>query len=452
MRMEAHDHDTRTILVAGQDRLYVKALAQTLEAYHHAVRTAHDGPAARALLDRGGIDLLLVEENMAPESGREILQYAHGLDPDLPVVLITDFGTIERAVQAMRDGAADYLVKPIDTAFLLDLVKRLTRSVARPDADIVAEDPRSRELLRLARKVAAKDVSVLISGESGTGKEVLARFIHDHSARREHPFVAINCAAIPENMLEAVLFGHEKGAFTGAHQANPGKFEQAQGGTLLLDEISEMALALQAKLLRVLQEREVERLGGHRLIPLDVRVLATTNRNLREEVKAGRFREDLYYRLNVFPLEVAPLRERRGDILPLARHLIQRHSPVGQPLPELSAEAAERLQAYPWPGNVRELGNVIQRALVLCNGGEIRPDDLHFESDVAEPVARRGVTLDNGKLSSDLRSHEYELIVKALQAGNGNRKKAAETLGISPRTLRYKLAKMRKQGLDIPVN
>src|ERR1700760_382777 len=250
---------------------------------------------------------------------------------------------------------------------------------ARNEPEPVAFAPNSIRLIELARRVAASDCTVLIVGESGTGKEVLARFIHRCSPRSRQPFIAVNCAAIPENMLEAMLFGYERGAFTGAHAAHPGKFEQAQGGTLLLDEITEMPLGLQAKLLRVLQEREVERLGGRTPISLDVRVLATTNRRLREEVSAGRFREDLYYRLNVFPLAISPLRARREDVLPLAMQLLSGRCRPGAQIPALSAEAAQLLLTYPWPGNVRELDNLLQRALILVNGPVIHKDHIQFE-------------------------------------------------------------------------
>jgi two-component system response regulator FlrC len=445
----------RRILIVGEQKLYVKALADTLASYQHQVDTISDSGAAIGQLEKQAYDLLLCEESMTPVSGRELLQLTHSMLPELPVVLMTDFGTVERAVSAMREGAADYLVKPIDTEFLLELVARVTRDTEPkpPSDDIIAKDPYSLELLKLARKVAANEVSVLISGESGTGKEVLARYIHKHSPRHAHPFVAINCAAIPENMLEAVLFGHEKGAYTGAIQSNPGKFEMAQGGTLLLDEISEMDLGLQAKLLRVLQEREVERLGGRKTISLDVRVLATTNRRLAEEVSMGNFREDLYYRLNVFPMRLAPLRDRIADILPLARQMVRLHTMVGQAEPTLTEEAGELLEGYPWPGNVRELGNVIQRALVLCNGYEIRAEDLHFEATSTLQSNLSGAIvpgMEQSNLTTDMKSHEFDLILKALQNGNGSRKKAAEQLGISPRTLRYKLAKMRERGIELP--
>ncbi len=304
----------------------------------------------------------------------------------------------------------------------------------------------SRETLELAARVAASDCTVLILGESGTGKEVIARYIHRLSPRGERPFIAINCAAIPENMLEAVLFGHEKGAFTGALAAYPGKFEQAQGGTLLLDEISEMPLGLQAKLLRVLQEREVERIGGRQTLALDVRVLATTNRRLRAEVTAARFREDLYYRLNVFPLVLAPLRERRDDILPLAMQLLSAHCLPGRRIPALSAGAAHPLLTHAWPGNVRELDNVMQRALILLDGQTIQATHIRFGMD-EEPVAEAPVS--KGQLSTALASAERELILEALRDGQGSRRAAAERLGISPRALRYKLAQLRASGVDL---
>jgi two-component system, response regulator FlrC len=332
------------------------------------------------------------------------------------------------------------------------------------EQDPVACAPLSVRLLELARRVALSDCTVLIAGESGTGKEVLARFIHRQSPRRAQPFIAVNCAAIPENMLEAMLFGYERGAFTGAHAANPGKFEQAQGGTLLLDEVSEMSLPLQAKLLRVLQEREVERLGGRTTIALDVRVLATTNRQLRAEVAAGRFREDLYYRLNVFPLVVASLRERRDDVLPLAMRLLEARCRPGERIPALSADAAHALLTYGWRGNVRELDNVMQRALILCAAPIIGPEHIQFENGSAqtdeladamsgssgnEPGSANGRTA-SAALADSLEHAEQALILEALRSGNGNRRHAAEKLGISPRTLRYKLARLREMGIAVP--
>jgi len=325
----------------------------------------------------------------------------------------------------------------------------LTDRVAPAAAEPVASAANSRRLLELAQRVAATECTVLIVGESGTGKEVLARFIHRNSSRAAAPFVAVNCAAIPETMLEAMLFGYERGAFTGAHASHAGKFEQAQGGTLLLDEVTEMSLGLQAKLLRVLQEREVERLGGRSALSLDVRMLATTNRRLREEVAAGRFREDLYYRLNVFPLAILPLRARRDDVLPMAMQLLSARCRPGAPIPALSAEAAHLLLTYPWPGNVRELDNLLQRALILVNGPVIRPEHIQFElANDTTPAVMQAAAAPT--LASSLDQRERDLILDALRAGNGNRREAAETLGISARTLRYKLARLREAGIDVP--
>jgi two-component system response regulator FlrC len=349
------------------------------------------------------------------------------------------------------------------------------RAALSSSDDMVAIADTSRRLADLARRVAASDCTVLIAGESGTGKEVLARFIHRHSPRANKAFVAVNCAAIPENMLEAILFGYEKGSFTGAHASHAGKFEQAQGGTLLLDEVTEMPLGLQAKLLRVLQEREVERLGARSSIALDVRVLATTNRNLRAEVAAGRFREDLYYRLNVFPLQTSPLRERRDDVLPLAMRLLTARCRAGERIPALSADAAHMLLLYPWPGNVRELDNVMQRALILANGSVIQPEHIHLEIEgldalpaalaaasqtvrdfvaapqrpVAQETLRNSGTAEGG-LSDSLSSAERDLILDALRSDGGNRQAAAKRLGISPRTLRYKLQRLREAGFVVP--
>jgi two-component system response regulator FlrC len=335
---------------------------------------------------------------------------------------------------------------------------RDSEPLAHDDAHFVAYALASRRLATLAERVAGSDCTVLIAGESGTGKEVLARFIHRSSPRAAQPFIAVNCAAIPENMLEAMLFGYERGAYTGAHAGHAGKFEQAQRGTLLLDEVTEMSLGLQAKLLRVLQEREVERLGGRAPVPLDVRVLATTNRNLRAEVTAGKFREDLYYRLNVFPLSTSPLRERRDDVLPLAMRLLTARCRAGERIPALSADAAHLLLTYPWPGNVRELDNVMQRALILCNGAVIHAEHIQLEdaagyaslAGAAQPKVVDGLkAIEPGALSDSLSVAERDLILDALRSDDGNRQAVAKRLGISPRTLRYKLAKLREAGVEV---
>jgi two-component system response regulator FlrC len=436
------------VLIVEDDSALREALCATVELAGFGVESAEDGNQAVQLMQAQPFDLVVSDIQMPGMDGHALLQKLKASTPGLPVVLMTAYGTIEKAVESMRDGAADYLVKPFDARVLVEMIRRYLPS-SHDDPEVVAEDPATRKLARLARRVAATDATVMISGGSGTGKEVFSQMIHRHSARSDGPFVAINCAAIPENMLEASLFGYEKGAFTGAYQAHAGKFEQAQGGTLLLDEISEMDLGLQAKLLRVLQEREVERLGGRQAIALDVRVLATTNRNMREEVAAGRFREDLFYRLNVFPLHLAPLCERRADIVPLSNRMIRKYTPEGSRVPRLSDEAQQALLNHPWPGNVRELDNVIQRALILLNGEQIEAGDLCFEQDVSavsaplEPAKMQG-------LDGDLKSREFELILDALREDNGSRKAAAERLGISPRTLRYKLARMREQGIVVP--
>ncbi|MEW8460176.1 MAG: sigma-54 dependent transcriptional regulator [Candidatus Thiodiazotropha endolucinida] len=441
-----------TVLIVEDDPALREALSDTLELAGYPICVAEEGGAAINLLQQRSVGMVVSDVHMHPMDGHTLLRKIRERYPDLPVLLMTAYGTIEKAVMAMHDGAVDYLTKPFEAEVLVSKVASHIRTVVGPVLDgPVAEDLRSREVLDLALRVAGSDATVLLHGESGTGKEVYARYIHQHSMRKEGPFVAINCAAIPENMLEAVLFGYEKGAFTGAYQATAGKFEQAQGGTLLLDEISEMSLALQAKLLRVLQEKELERLGGRKLIELDVRVLATTNRKLREEVSAGRFREDLFYRLNVFPLSLPPLRERQRDILPLALHLLQQNLRTGQTLPNLSDEAKQRLLVHPWPGNVRELDNLMQRALILDSDGVIDADELCFESEGAESTpAQASQRSHPGRLPEDLRSVEEQMILDALEEGRGSRKAVASRLGISERTLRYKIARMRDAGVTIP--
>ncbi|AFJ03479.1 Flagellar regulatory protein FleQ [Methylophaga frappieri] len=443
------------IIVVEDDASLRLAVCDTLEMAGYQVIAMEEGQKALEQLRVDGVGLLLSDLQMQPMDGHTLLKKARKLQPALPVVLMTAYGTVKSAVDAMQDGACDYLMKPFDADELLARVARYIRTVPATN-EVVAEAPSSRHLLGLAERVAASDATVLLNGESGTGKEVLARYIHRHSPRHDAPFVAINCAAIPESMLEATLFGYEKGAFTGASQAYAGKFEQAHQGTLLLDEISEMDLSLQAKLLRVLQEREVERLGGRKVIPLNVRVIATTNRTLNEEVQAGRFREDLFYRLNVFPLQLLPLRERREDILPLANQLLNRHCQQQQtPLPQLGEEAQQRLLSHDWPGNVRELDNVMQRSLILQQGNLITAQDLAFQAmsqkmtvlpDVSMPTA----ALAEDNIEGDLRHHEQRHILETLARYQGSRRKAAKDLGISERTLRYKISRFREQGIAIP--
>ncbi|AUB77604.1 sigma-54-dependent Fis family transcriptional regulator [Pseudomonas sp. Lz4W] len=447
------------VLLVEDDRALREALADTLLLAGHGFRAVASAEEALEAVAGESFSLVISDVNMPGMDGHQLLGRLRVSQPQLPVLLMTAHGAVERAVDAMRQGAADYLVKPFEPRALLDLVARhaLGSLGAADSQGPVAVEPASLQLLDLAARVARSDSTVLISGESGTGKEVLARYIHQHSHRSSQPFVAINCAAIPDNMLEATLFGHEKGSFTGAIAAQAGKFEQADGGTLLLDEISEMPLGLQAKLLRVLQEREVERVGGRKPIALDIRVVATTNRDLAGEVAAGRFREDLYYRLSVFPLAWRPLRERTADILPLAERLLAKYiSKMKHTAVRFSPQARACLTTYAWPGNVRELDNAIQRALILQQGGLIEAPDFCLAGPVAcapLPVLVESLPLDtaesSGALGDDLRRREFEMIIETLRAERGRRKEAAERLGISPRTLRYKLAQMRDAGMDV---
>lgn len=456
-----------TVLVVEDDPALREVLSETLQLANYKVETADNGEDALHSLERNGeIALLVSDVQMQPIDGYELLKLTKSRFPDLPVILMTAYGTIEKAVDVMHEGANDYLVKPFEAEELVDSVGRfIVPRISRDDDGLVAVDSRSKELAEVARRVAASDATVMITGESGVGKEVISRFIHNHSHRSQGPFVAINCAAIPENMLESVLFGYEKGAYTGAHQSRPGKFEQAQGGTLLLDEITEMELGLQAKLLRVLQEREVERLGGRKVIPLDVRILATTNRDIHQLVADGNFREDLFYRLNVFPLNLLPLRERPEDILPLMKRLmtacITKSTDPGARMVGFAASAVDKLLAHAWPGNVRELDNVIQRALILKTGDLVEARDIRFEKvrsfDESVLTVDPVQTLPDNPmnqpvsegLSDDLRAHEADLIISTLKEKN-SRKEVAEKLGISPRTLRYKLAKLRDAGVALP--
>jgi two-component system response regulator FlrC len=449
------------VLVVEDDEALREALLDTLRAAGLSALAAADAPSALNLLAAEDIGLVISDVHMPGASGYELLSAIKRLRPYLPVVLMTAYGTVAQAVAAMREGATDYIVKPFDAQALIDMAQRQLAARVTPN-ELIAADPESRRLVGLARKIAENDATVLITGESGTGKEVYARFIRDNSARADKPFVAINCAAIPENMLEASLFGHEKGAFTGALAAHAGKFEQAQGGTLLLDEISEMDLGLQAKILRVLQEREVERLGSTRTISLDVRVIATSNRDLPEEARAGRFRADLFYRLNVMSLRLPALRERRGDILPLARRAMQACARAGQAALSLSAQAEQKLMHYDWPGNARELNNIVQRAAWLAAGGSIDAADLDTgpvdPSAAPDAAAAVAVVAPAGAplaaqetgLDRDLKDRERELILATLRVTGGNRKLTAERLGISPRTLRHKLQQFKAAGVTVP--
>lgn len=442
------------LLVVEDDPRLREAIVDTLMLKGHEVFEAPNGIEAMAIVRSHTLDLILSDINMPGMDGLELLDTVKEAHPWLPMVLMTAYGDVGQAVKAMQRGANDYLMKPFELPELDALLKPFNNeSDSEDESEPVCEALASQQLFQMAQRVAQTDSTVLISGESGTGKEVLARYIHQSSSRKHQPFVAINCAAIPENMLEAMLFGYEKGAFTGAYNAMPGKFEQADGGTLLLDEITEMDLGLQAKLLRVLQERQVERLGGKKVIDLDLRIVATTNRELSEYVADGNFREDLYYRLSVFPLQWLPLRERRDDILPLAKRLLAHHAQkMKRPVPQLLAESEQKLISHPWPGNVRELDNTMQRALIMQAGPQLFANDFILtpvpKNRQFTQVVSSETLLDEGELGNDLKNREVELIVRALKE-EPSRKEAADRLGISPRTLRYKLARLRDEGVNV---
>ncbi|HET7775457.1 MAG TPA: sigma-54 dependent transcriptional regulator [Azospira sp.] len=466
------------ILVVEDDPNLREAVVDTLELAGEAVLSAPSGPDALKILAERPVAIVVSDVRMEPMDGITLLKEIRGHYPHLPVVLMTAFADVDRAVEAMRAGACDFLLKPFEPKALLEHVARYRLPAMGEDSDVVAVDAASRNLFSLAARVAQTDATVLLTGESGVGKEVVARYIHNHSARRKGPFVAINCAAIPESLLEATLFGYEKGAFTGANQAQAGKFEQAQNGTLLLDEVTEMPLALQAKLLRVLQEREVERVGGKQPVRLDIRVVATSNRDMAEAVAKGIFREDLYYRLNVFPLLIPALRQRPDDVVPLARHfLADQGGKSGRPGLMLTPDAERALRTHSWPGNVRELVNVMQRALILAPSDQVDALHLHLVArpgaptapapapmpvpaapmlmeapQLAPPTAPAVASIDEtnlqsaGKKADSIKDWERELILETLAAVGGSRKLAVEKLGISERTLRHKLRQYRLAG------
>lgn len=423
------------ILVAEDDPSFGSLLADILESAGHEAVLVKNGAEALEALSQSRYHLVVSDQRMPVVDGLELLRRLAALGITTPVVMLTAYGSIPDAVEAVRLGAAEYLTKPLPSpATLLAVVNRLLAPEVSGD-ELVTVNPNMRRLLELADRVALRDVPVLLTGESGTGKELMARRLHRRSARRDGPFVAVNCAALPESLAESELFGHEKGAFTGADKDRPGRFEEANGGTLFLDEIGDLPLALQAKLLRVLEDGLVRRVGGRRDIPVSVRVVAATNRDLTQAMEAGQFRRDLYYRLAVVRIELPPLRQRKGDISALARHfllsLAARH---GLPAGELSPEALEALENYAWPGNVRELRNVLERALVVRAGGVIRREDLDL------PALSSGAS----SFPLDRDAREREAILEALRRANGNRERAAELLGISVRTLYYRL---RRHGI-----
>ncbi|WP_020410478.1 sigma-54-dependent transcriptional regulator [Hahella ganghwensis] len=461
-----------TVLIVEDDLELLDALTTTLEIHGFEYIGVDSAKEALAVLEQKTVDMVVSDVNMPGMNGFELMEEVRRQYPGIPVLLMTAYGQISQAVAAMQKGAVDYMVKPFESEALVSMLEKYLGKTANESSkdEPVAVDINSKRVFQLALRVARTDSTVLISGESGTGKEVLARYIHQKSSRRNAPFIAINCAAIPENMLEAMLFGHEKGAFTGAHASMPGKFEQANGGTLLLDEVSEMDMGLQAKLLRVLQEREVERIGGRKSIQLDVRVLATTNRDLKTYVQEGRFREDLYYRLSVFPISWQPLRARRDDIVPLAEHLLANHArKMKLSFVRFDDSARGVLMSHSWPGNVRELDNAVQRALILQQSGVITAADLCLEgagldnvmmnhavstdsSVSGDDVATESLRVedeDTSGLGQEMKMREFQIILDTLKSEGGRRNRVAEKLGISPRTLRYKIARMRDCGIDV---
>jgi two-component system response regulator FlrC len=473
---------THTILIVDDEQNMRVALFEALSRNGHDVAVAENGQMALEMIAKHPPDLVVTDIKMPGMDGLELLRQVKALRPELPVVIMTGFATVDTAVEAMKQGAFDYLLKPFPVEVIEETVARVfalgsklgqpsakpvghkTGEVASFEKPIIGKSPKLLQLMARARSVASSKATVLILGESGTDKEVFARFIHNESDRRNGPFVALNCAALPEGLLESELFGHEKGAFTGAIVTKKGKFELADGGTLLLDEIGEIPLHLQAKLLRVLQEEEVDRLGGRAPCKIDVHVLATTNRDLEQAVKEGAFRQDLYYRLNVIPLKLPPLRERREDVGLLVDFFIRKYAAqYGKPEKKPSAGVWARLSDYDWPGNVREMENLIERAMLLSQGSDLELwdfwDDVEPPAridspavEVSPPSGHFAVAAANTSAAMEigtqtLREVERQMILQALQANDNNRTHAAEILGISVRTLRNKLHEYRSQGM-----
>ena len=443
------------VLIVEDDPNLREAVCDTLELAGQTTVSAPGGEEALRLLETQAVSLVVSDVRMMPMDGIALLKEIRSRHAHLPVVLMTAYADVDRAVEAMRAGACDFLLKPFEPQALLEHVARYRLPESLDDERVVASDAASRNLFALAARVAQTDTTVLLTGESGVGKEVVARYIHAHSARRQGPFVAINCAAIPDSLLEATLFGYEKGAFTGAQQAQAGKFEQAQDGTLLLDEVTEMPLALQAKLLRVLQEREVERVGGKKPVALNIRLIATSNRDMADAVARGVLREDVYYRLNVFPLLIPALRQRPDDIVPLATRFLAEHgSRSGRSGLRLAPSAEEALRRHPWPGNVRELENVMQRAVILAVGDAVEADALLLAAAPIGAVVAATLASPAGlavappvvSRTDNMNDLEREHILETLAAVGGSRKLAGERLGMSERTLRHKLKQYRDAG------
>ncbi len=454
------------ILLVEDDADLREAISVTLRlggVDHVAFECAEDALPA---IDPEVEQMLVTDFRLPGMNGLQLLAQARDKHPQLPVVVMTAYADTQLAVQALKGGARDFLIKPFMPQQLLEVIARHHPSPPAAktgvEGEIIASDPAILAVKNRCERVAGTGATVLLTGESGVGKDVFAKQIHQLSGRNTKPYVAINCAAIPDNLLESTLFGYEKGAFTGATKAQPGKFEQANGGTLFLDEIGEMPLELQAKLLRVLQDQVVERLGSMRSVNCDVRIVAATNQDLQQRVKDGKFREDLYFRLAVFPIRIPPLRERQQDILPLAEHFLVRYGrTMGRQGLKLSPQSNHALQSYPWPGNVRELENAMQRALLLSDGDLIEPNDieLHGSSPApafsapatqmganGTPLAYSSDTESTTSGAQDMDSIEREHILKVLKQVGGNRKDAVNILGLSERALRYKLKAYKEAG------
>jgi len=461
----------QNILVVDDDRLSRQFLVEAVKALGYTAREAENGDRALELVRAEAPDLVLTDLRMPNTDGMALAEQLAKEAPNLPVVLITAHGSVEDAVRAMHAGAVDFLLKPCSPQTLEMVLRRFERTaqleaeneylrseVAIPHSAIIAESPAMVATLRTAKRIARSKGTVLITGESGTGKECVAQYIHQESQRRDGPFIRVNCAALSETLLESELFGHERGAFTGAFKSRKGRFELAHGGTLLLDEIGEISTALQSKLLRVLEEEEFERVGGSTTMSVDVRVIATTNRNLASEVASGGFREDLYYRLHVLPIHLHPLRERAHDIMPLAKHFSAHYAEQnGRTSPALSPAAEGRLTQWSWPGNVRELENVVQRAVVLLQGDTLEVEDLSFGPAGAQAAGgtdqQRPTRADAGPQSAHplanrpLADIEREAILATLDCTGGNKTEAARRLGVSARTLSNKMKLWRQIGL-----
>ncbi len=443
-----------SVLVVDDDPAMRLGMSRVLERAGHEVACCAAGDEALAAIRARPWDVMVTDVRMPRMSGTELLSRAMAIRPGLRVVIVTAFGTVEEAVGAVRRGACYYLLKPMSPASLLGAVERAGATVDRAGAGsgterlVIAESATFRALLERADRAARTDSTVLLFGESGSGKEIVARHVHERSRRSDGPFVAVNCAALPAGLLEAELFGVRRGAYTGADRDRDGHITRADGGTLLLDEVGDLPVELQAKLLRVLESREVIPLGAERGHTADARIIAATHRDLREEVAAGRFRRDLFFRLSVIPLSIPPLRERPEDIRPLAELFAREAAArIGMPAPRLGRDAARRLERHPWPGNVRELRNVIERAVVLGAAEEIRVEDLSLEDWSPVPGTPGDGTLRPGLTIAEA---ERILIERTLEAEGGNRTRASERLGISVRTLRNKLRRFREMEAPPP--